>query len=318
MTENKKKKSLVAFVLALFIFAATCIGFMNYRYDSLARYPYTTDEASRKLIKQYLNKEEINYIIQYSIAPNVFVAFIKEDRFNIYHAAQYKELSQIRWEDSVSKIVNMVEDTYSIMDVQTLANYLYSYSYEELKGYLFNQDAYQENTSLVHSPLSTSTYLHEGYSVGKYVPKDLITLSSNQQNEQVQISKQIQIPLEQLCSAIQENLQSTTYCAGLKVANGYISYDEQVKRYQNGIGQKPGQDDHQLGFSVDFRVSGIEDAYFEKTIQSKWLKEHANEYGFVYLDQYPSNHLRFISKKLIEELKSKNTTFDEYGAQLIQ
>ena len=76
--EKKRNRWSAVFVSSLLIFSLVCFGLMNTRYDALSRYPYT-DRRSRELIKQYLTKQEIDYIIEYSIAPNMFVAYIRED-----------------------------------------------------------------------------------------------------------------------------------------------------------------------------------------------------------------------------------------------
>ena len=84
---KKLKRGRRLFVISLLVVSLLSIAWMNTKYDSLSRYPYT-DQKSRQLIKKYLNKSEIEYIIEYSIAPNMFIAYIQEDGFNIYHASE--------------------------------------------------------------------------------------------------------------------------------------------------------------------------------------------------------------------------------------
>ncbi len=71
---KSKKRWTLFFVVAVIGIVFSCLAVMNHHYDSLARYPYR-DQKSRELIKQYLNEEEIAYIIEYSIPPNMFIAF---------------------------------------------------------------------------------------------------------------------------------------------------------------------------------------------------------------------------------------------------
>ena len=87
------------FVCSLIFIAIICLTIMNIKYDRLSRYPYQEKEA-REIIDKYLSDEEIEYIIEYSIAPNVFISFIDVDGFNIYHASEYKELSKLRWQNT--------------------------------------------------------------------------------------------------------------------------------------------------------------------------------------------------------------------------
>ena len=107
LDEKPRKRWTAIFVGVVVSIAITCISIMNIHYDELARYPYK-DERSRELIKEYKNKEEIDYIIEYSIAPNVFISFIQADDFNIYHATEYKKLSEVMWMESPEHIVEMV------------------------------------------------------------------------------------------------------------------------------------------------------------------------------------------------------------------
>ena len=114
---------------------------MNIKYDRLSRYPYQEKEA-REIIDKYLSDEEIEYIIEYSIAPNVFISFIDVDGFNIYHASEYKELSKLRWQNTPDEIVEMVEKTRDYIDIQTLDNYLYQYTFDEILYLLTNNQLF--------------------------------------------------------------------------------------------------------------------------------------------------------------------------------
>ena len=131
LDEKTRKRWTAIFVGVVVCIAITCISIMNIHYDELARYPYK-DERSRELIKEYLNKEEIDYIIEYSIAPNVFISFIQADDFNIYHATEYKKLSEVMWMESPEHIVEMVEKTRNAMDIDTLARYLEHYTFNDI------------------------------------------------------------------------------------------------------------------------------------------------------------------------------------------
>ena len=122
----KNKKHI--FVTCLLVIAIVCIGIMNIKYDRLSRYPYQ-DEESRKIIDEYLTDEEIEYIIEYSIATNVFISFIDCEGFNIYHASEYKQLSNLLWQEKPENIVQMVEATRDYITVDQLYNFLNIYKY---------------------------------------------------------------------------------------------------------------------------------------------------------------------------------------------
>ena len=129
------------FVCSLIFIAIICLTIMNIKYDRLSRYPYQEKEA-REIIDKYLSDEEIEYIIEYSIAPNVFISFIDVDGFNIYHASEYKELSKLRWQNTPDEIVEMVEKTRDYIDIQTLDNYLYQYTFDEILYLLTNNQLF--------------------------------------------------------------------------------------------------------------------------------------------------------------------------------
>ena len=57
----KKRSSIL--ILAISLIFIGCFSFMNYNYDPLSRYPYKNEEY-RKLIKQYLNEDEIEEFIE--------------------------------------------------------------------------------------------------------------------------------------------------------------------------------------------------------------------------------------------------------------
>ena len=74
----------------------------------------------------------------------------------------------------------------------------------------------------------------------------------------------------------------------LMISSTYRSYDYQTKLYNRYVEQdgkeaadrysaQPGKSQHQLGMVIDFGT--IDDSYAD-TLEGKWLKEHAGEYGF--------------------------------------
>ena len=93
-----------------------------------------------------------------------------------------------------------------------------------------------------------------------------------------------------------ENLVTSATAAGedLAVASGYRSYEDQRASYARLVSvfgkgadrtsAPPGHSQHQLGTAVDFTNNFV--GYevlrgFGRTSASRWLQEHAHEYGFV-------------------------------------
>jgi hypothetical protein len=291
---KKLKRGRRLFVISLLVVSLLSIAWMNTKYDSLSRYPYT-DQKSRQLIKKYLNKSEIEYIIEYSIAPNMFIAYIQEDGFNIYHAAEYKALSAYEWQASPASIVKMVEETRNQIDVDTLAAYLQSYTYEELHQFLTEGDVYSGSGTLLQNAASPEAYLNDTIGVGMRTPQGLQELNAAvpaANGAKIIVSETIQHPLQDLCAEIQQDAGSTIACDGLSVEQGYISYEAQKQRYESAQAQY-GHGGRQVrilsgpqrpparpgGGLQRGRRAGQHD--FAKTSQYRWLQENAYMFGFV-------------------------------------
>ena len=335
--EGKQKQIWTAvFVAFIVVFSFCCLQYMNIHYDPLARYPYR-DETSRALIRKYLNQEEIEYIIEYSIPPNMFIAYIQEDGFSIYHAAEYKQLSISQWDESPANIVKMVEETRNIMSVDELEVYLLdnNYVYDDIHAWITNPN--EEATALVPYAFNPDTWLDALHTVSTRKPMlVLLTAIPTADDKAIEVHESVETALTSLCSGMRTSLSSTRACAGLTVEEGYISNERQSTRYasamQNGQNpvqrqqELPGHDEHQLGLAVDFAVDGIADEYFDKTIQSKWLQENAWKYGFVNtwneadegltFHQAEPWHYRYIGVDLARTIHESGLSFARYKAQI--
>ncbi len=323
LSEKPRKKWTAIFVTSIVCIAIACISIMNIHYDELARYPYK-DERSRKLIKEYLNKEEIDYIIEYSIAPNVFISFIEADDFNIYHSIEYKILSEVLWDETPEHIVEMVEKTRDLIDVETLANYLKDYSFDDVEAYLTKSDSYSESSTLVERANGTDIYLDDTHTVSTRIPTNLQELKETiPSSYTVLVDERIQEPLEELCSSISADIDSNNGCGGLSISTGYVSYENQKALYEDAktkLGDnvdsyvaKPGHDEHQLGLAIDFNVVGLLDDSFYLSEQSDWLKEHAYEFGFIETNDGEDYHYRYVGKEVAKEIYETGITLKEYN-----
>ena len=206
-TELKhKNRWIFLFVAGVGLLAFYCILMLNAKYDELSRYPYT-DQKSRQLIREHLNEQEIDYIIEYSIAPNMFVAYIQEEGFNIYHASEYKRLSEYAWQEPPAHIVQMVEETIDIMSVDTLIEYLGGYRYDELHDYLVFGDRYAAGTPLLMGAQAVDTYVDEKVTLGIRKPAYLVRLDTEKipaEREGILVDPRISADLEAMCAAAAE------------------------------------------------------------------------------------------------------------------
>ena len=314
LSEGKRRIWTRVFLGFLVLFSGVCMFIMNLHYDTLTRYPYQ-DRRSREMIRKYLDKEEIEYLIEYSIAPNVFISFIAEDGFNIYHAAEYKQLSEFAWDQPPGLIVRMVEETRDVMDTETLIRYLNHYTYDELSAWLKGKDPYAEGTELVDNAGNPECYIGNGFTVSMRQPAGLLEADPTLTIGTVYVSPMLQEPLAALCDAAESAFPEGNGCGFMKIYRGYVSYDEQTALYEEGkTAILPGQDDHQLGYEVDLCVEGLDDEFFVRTEQAEWLKENAYRYGFLLSRDTEPFHLRYAGKELAAQLHESDMTFDEYGA----
>ena len=336
---NEKKKWTAVFVSVIILFSACCILLFHLQSDSLARYPFK-DKTSKELIRKYLTQEEIEYIIEYSIPPNMFIAYIQEDGFSIYHAAEYKKLSDSQWDKSPKDIVDMVEETRSIMSVEELENYLAenNYRYEDVSRWIRNESA--DGVVLIPLAMNIDAYLDRDHTVSSRTPatQPLAEEIPVKGGAHIEVREEVQQPLLALCSNIKTSLSSQHACAGLQIAQGYVSYSEQAKQYRAAQEESadseilsvfpPGHDEHQLGLAVDFSVDGLPDDAFAKTIQSSWLSANAWKYGFIQtwntddeaITSHASQpwHYRFVGIDLAKTIHDSGLTFARYKAQIKQ
>ena len=279
-----KRMMMVGFVVAL---TAICYFVMNQRYDRLSRYPYQ-DKDDRALIDQYLNDEQIEYIIEYSIAPKSFMQYLGCNGFNIYHISEYNMLSDYLGYGSACDFVSKIELTRNELGIVELAELSKHYASDVIDFWFMYKDIYNANASLAYDPSYIDTVVDDNITVSKYVPEDLVNLDSSiPSDENIEVSVRILIPLSNLCDALSDEFGGP--CGGLVVDTGYISYQDQVELYtamQSTYGSEtvkycdyPGHSEHQLGLAIDFELEN--DETFAGSQQYQWLVEHSKEYGFV-------------------------------------
>lgn len=166
-------------------------------------------------------------------------------------------------------------------------------------------------------------------SLGRYVPKDLVSLSG------------LGFPGKYVRSVVYKHLQNLLLDArkeGLHiiVVSAYRSYDQQKSIYNayktkrghlaDYFSARPGHSEHQLGTAIDFGNGGIYDLKlsFADTPEGQWLYNNAYKYGFAL--SYPRNstkitgyiyepwHFRFIGLDEALEWNESGLVLEEYLA----
>ena len=106
MISRKEMRARVLLIVICFAVGCFCLYHMDKSYDPLARYPYTTD-ANRDIILEYLDSNDIDYLINQHITPDKFMDFIKLDGFSLKNTLYYKEAKDTQDADN-EYIVNFV------------------------------------------------------------------------------------------------------------------------------------------------------------------------------------------------------------------
>ncbi len=322
------KAKQIGFVAIVFSIALSCMGIMNLNYDILSRYPYKNKEQ-RQLIRHYLNKEDIEYIIEYSIAPTTFINFIQEDGFSIYRIEQYNALQQFLWQESPAKIVSIVNETKDFFDIASLKNYLVHYTYEELQFWMKNGDIYYPGSTLSVNAGQVNAFVSNRVSISNRKALNIEELSKSipkTKGKKIYVDTTVALPLHNMCIALEEVFPSNG-CGGLVVDNGYQSYEELVEQFNslecqqsNSKCEVPGHSEHQLGLAIDFLMKDGSD--FKSSLQAEWIAKNAYVYGFSqtmsesckpYTDKEENlAHLRFVGYDVAYYLHENNINFFEY------
>ena len=294
------------FVSSVLIVAIVCIGIMNIHYDRLSRYPYQ-DEEARALIDKYFSNQDIEYLIEYSIAPSTFIDYVTYKDFSVYHAEEYNRVRQSIWYLSDAEIVEIVELAREVMSMDELVKKLLEYDSMTVFYYLRGNDQYAEGSELVDNPSSVDAVVDDAHTISSRMLFEtaVVDFIPTSKESGVSVSDKVIEPLKAMCAAIQQDLNNEKACGGLVADEGIITYADQKVIYETAkkefgedvllYTEAPGHSEHQLGLALDFSVEGVKQESFESTAQYQWLKENAHRFGFV--QSYTSEKEELNGKK---------------------
>ena len=310
------KKQRALFLGFITVFFVVCYMLMGQNYDALARYAYA-NEDNRDAILAVVSKADIQLLIDYDIRPEEFLPFIKVEGFDLRNSKAYYEASLVK-SDSKDKIVSSVNIIVSHMSMETMLLYLDDYSFDEIIDWVENKDVYNKNSIFIYRPTSYDTILTDVYTVGRYVPKDLESVTSIRtliSKGQMQLSKETNEALNEMCSLLKDEFNES--CGGLIATKGYISYEDQIALYdeyllQYGPSQTefmfPGHNEWQLGNTLEVTIKG--DSDFVSSEQYQWILENGADFGFVFRSPN-SSVLRYVGKDLAKRLVDSGMTLEE-------
>lgn len=328
---------LIVFCLGVSSF---CFYRMNQSYDPLARYPYATSE-NRDVLLEYLDSDDIDYLITQQIRPETFLPFIEEPEFELRNAYIYNAAKKTQ-DASNDYIVNFVNKYRSNFSKDILVELLKHYSYVDLTTFYENEAAFNHELQLVADPSNPYVILNELRSVYKYAPEHLVDV----QGYRIQ-----SVVLEDLQAMIKDYTSIMNGELTLSVKHGYVSY-EKVLEYYNYYNSlyagildyfllPAGQSEYQLGYTISFEES---DEWLDQCIQQDaftdydytnvldsideksrkkldWIEENAYRYGFIV--RYPMGKeketkkiyqpfvLRYVGRKTAKEMHTANLVMEQ-------
>jgi D-alanyl-D-alanine carboxypeptidase len=143
--------------------------------------------------------------------------------------------------------------------------------------------------------------------------------------------------LEAIAATALENLFQAAKDEGIYLlgVSGYRDYNYQKKLYDNAVMNsgkeyadkytaKPGTSEHQTGLTMDILSENYQilDDGFDNTDAYMWVEKNCSKYGFII--RYPKDkenitgysyepwHLRYVGKKVAEEIMKNKITLEEY------
>lgn len=167
-----------------------------------------------------------------------------------------------------------------------------------------------------------------------YKPSDLVYPDVNfvfaEKIEKRMMRKEAAGALENMFAAAKKD---GTPLAGVSAYRSHSTQTTLFNRYVQKDGEAaakkysavPGHSEHETGLAIDVAGStgkcAAEDC-FGGTPEAKWLEDHAHEYGFIIRYpkgkesvtgyQYEPWHLRYVGTQMAKDIKSKNSTMEEY------
>ena len=267
MSINNMRK---LFIISFIIIIMFSIGYYSTKYDVLARYPYN-DENHRNIIREKLNMEQINYIIEYSIEPTYFIEFIDSPRFNIYNSFYYNEINNIYFDIDSNDVVLLYELGKELYDVDSLFLLMNEYHYTTLLEWFYMD---KSNLNLISNPSNVNTILDDNNTILTRKHPNLYRIESYLTNNvDIFLDTRIKNSINNMCSAINTKFESTT-CGDIIINKGYVSYDQQALLYsQDNSEDKPGHSYYQLGLTFDIDIEHDSDIY-------QYIVNNASRFNF--------------------------------------
>lgn len=167
-----------------------------------------------------------------------------------------------------------------------------------------------------------------------YVPKDLVEVnvpfSFSGKSDKKKLRKVAAHALEDLfAQADSEGIHffGVSGYRSYKLQKSIFTYNVKTQGYTEArrYSAYPGTSEHQTGLSIDISAKSVGNQLDPKlgaTAEGKWLQAHCADYGFII--RYPNGkeaitgyayepwHVRYVGKKIANEIMSQGLTLEEY------
>lgn len=289
------------FIGALFLLFLCCYQIMNQRYDELSRYQYATNE-NRDLILKYMSDEDINYLIDRQYEPNEFMQYLGIDNFTILKLDWYNHAKKVEALDNALIIdyVNQLSNKLTYTEFKKMTE---NYTLTQIYKFYFVDNSYKKGLTLFD--FTNTNKIDPKSTLFAYEPKNLVEIEDIPliSKDKVYLKDDASAALTNLCKAAYDFNDKT--CGNMVLIEGYVSFDEQIKLYEEGIIKYgidevlnhvdyPGQSLHQLGNVVVLIPTGVEENNTSITTQQKWLSVNSKDYGFEFINDSANQVSKFV------------------------
>ena len=266
----------------------------------------------------YLYKDHAHEQAKQLINLNLESAFLSSEDFHFDYISLYSTLKNLYAKNDYTFIDDTelyVEKFYDLgitdlNDIETKMTMLCeSYTKETLKDLMMQP--LSKDVELVFNPYDLSTVVDQQHYIGYYEPNNLLLV---QDVPRLRYAMYLQSDAYHALAKMYQDLNQVH--SGFLLGEAYISAQSLEK-------SEIGYNEYQLGLSVCILLSQSPYQNFESTDISKWLEEHAYEYGFIL--RYPKNkasitgysydaHIyRYVGKSLAKSLHDSELTLEEYS-----
>lgn len=264
----------IVLIIFILLISSFSLLIMNSKFDRLSRYPYEIKQSTHDKINYYLNDDEINYIIEWSIAPSEFVSYLENEYFNIFHLEKYKLFSEKLKYLSYDEVIKFYEEI-KIYNEQEILEYLNYYNHEELLFWYQKGDYYNVNSVLVKNPYAFNLVLDKDNSIGIKSFNNLKTIDFIENKEVLLRDKLV----ESLAGYCDKNLDN---CKEIIITQGYLNYNQLLASYKENGDEIPGHSIFQTGlaFKVDFNDVQTKEYFDKNSKEYNIFKISDNTYRF--------------------------------------